>query len=200
MPVPDPADLRVMIPRTRRKLEGAGAPPVLADDAVKDLIADAVGAVILYTNGQGVFGKDLTVTATDPTYGAPSEYKTTVAGNSAPLDIHEQTVVTAQAALDYFFHRFGQVKVSEVIADEAQHWEYTLSAALVRDQLKLLRDERDMALDRINEENTLDSYISFTRVRDVYTSELIEPWVLQTGTAGLSLQSGMEDYNFGTFG
>ena len=59
----DPVDIRVMVPRVRRALEGAGAPPVLTDDAIKDLTADAIAEVILYTGG--VFGHELVVTDRD---------------------------------------------------------------------------------------------------------------------------------------
>jgi hypothetical protein len=88
---------------------------------VKDLAADAIAEVILYTGS--VFGKQLVVTDTDDATGAPSEYAT-----SDAADAPEGTVIAAQAALDYFFHRFAETKVSEQIADEAQTWEYTLSA------------------------------------------------------------------------
>ena len=61
----DPVDIRVMVPRVRRALEGAGAPQVLTDDAIKDLTADAIAEVILYTGG--VFGHELVVTDRDDT-------------------------------------------------------------------------------------------------------------------------------------
>ena len=70
----DPVDIRVMVPRVRRALEGAGAPPVLTDDAIKDLTADAIAEVILYTGG--VFGHELVVTARDDATNAPTEYAT----------------------------------------------------------------------------------------------------------------------------
>jgi hypothetical protein len=181
----DPADVRVLVPRIRRAVEGAGAPAVLTDDAVKDLAADAIAAVILYTGS--VFGKQLVVTDTDDATGAPSEYAT-----SAPLTLEEGTVIAAQAALDYFFHRFAEMKVSEQIADEAQTWEYTLSANLIRDQLKLLVEQRDKALEALSGAlgPAYDSYASFIATRDLHTSMLIEPWV--HFDTGLALGGGQE--------
>jgi hypothetical protein len=181
----DPNDVRVLVPRIRRAVEGAGAPAVLADDAVKDLAADAIAAVILYSGS--VFGKQLLVTATDSATGAPSEYAT-----SAPLNLQEGTVIAAQAALDYFFHRFAEMKTSETIQDEAQSWTYTLSAQLLRDQLKLLSEQRDKALEALSGAlgPALDSYASFIATRDLHTSMLIEPWV--HFDTGLSLGGGME--------
>lgn len=181
----DPSDVRVLVPRIRRAVEGAGAPAVLVDDAVKDLAADAIAAVILYSGS--VFGKQLVVTSTDVDTGAPSEYAT-----SEPLTLEEGTVIAAQAALDFFFHRFAETKMSERIADEAQQWEYTLSATLIRDQLKLLAEQRDKALAALSGAlgPALDQYASFIATRDVHTSMLIEPWV--HFDTGLALGGGME--------
>ena len=121
----------------RRALEGAGAPEVLSEDAVNDLTADAIAEVILYTGG--VFGKQLLVTGDDQ--GVPDEYATNEA-----LTLREQAVIATQAALNYFFQKFSAMKTTERIADEAQTWEYTLSANLLNEQLKLLIGERDRAL------------------------------------------------------
>jgi len=134
----DPVDIRVMVPRVRRALEGAGAPEVLSEDAVNDLTADAIAEVILYTGG--VFGKQLLVTGDDQ--GVPDEYATNEA-----LTLREQAVIATQAALNYFFQKFSAMKTTERIADEAQTWEYTLSANLLNEQLKLLIGERDRALE-----------------------------------------------------
>ena len=122
----------------RRALEGAGAPEVLSEDAVNDLTADAIAEVILYTGG--VFGKQLLVTGDDQ--GVPDEYATNEA-----LTLREQAVIATQAALNYFFQKFSAMKTTERIADEAQTWEYTLSANLLNEQLKLLIGERDRALE-----------------------------------------------------
>lgn len=179
-----------MVPRVRRALEGAGAAPVLTDDAVKDLVADALAATILYTDG--VFGKTLTVT--DDEGGVPTEYEV-----DPELDLSEQTVIAAQAALDHFFHEFRDKKVQEHISDEAQSWEYTLSAQLLRDQLKMLVDARDRALAVLIARGVaLDSYTSYLAVRDATTSRLLEPWVEAQPVGALT--TGQEDYRFGSLG
>jgi hypothetical protein len=184
----DPKDVRVLVPRIRRAVEGAGVPPVLSDDALKDVAADAIAAVILYSGS--VFGKQLVVTHVDDATGAPDEYAT-----SDPLTLEEGTVIAAQAALDYFFHRFSELKVQEQIADEAQTWEYTLSANLIRDQLKLLVEQRDKALDAIKGllGPSYDSYASFLATRDSHTSVMIEPWVHGSGLDGQEVT----DFRFG---
>lgn len=175
-------DIRVMVPRVRRALEGT-ATPSLTDDQIKDLIADAIAEIILYTDS--VFGKTLDVSAEDPP-GVPSEYTT-----SDALTLAEQSVVAAQASLDHFFHEFVNTRTSEVIADEAQRWEVTKSAQLLRDQFALLIRLRDEALEQIRDEGyALDRYASFIEVRDQHTSQLVEPWVRGY------LSSGQEDFRF----
>lgn len=170
----------------RRAIEGAGAPEVLTDDAVKDLVADAIADVILYTGG--LFGNTLAVIDRD-TNGAPTEYET-----SDELSLAEGSIIAAQAALNFFFHEFVDKKVQERIGDEAQQWEYTLSANLMRDQLKLLIDTRNQALETVTASmGALESYTSFLAVRDAHTSQLIEPWV--DGVAGAG---GQADFRFGT--
>lgn len=185
----DASDVRVLVPRIRRAVEGAGAPPVLSDDALKDVAADAIASVILYSGS--VFGKQLLVTHTDDATGAPDEYAT-----SAPLTLEEGVVIAAQAALDFFFHRFAELKVSESIADEAQTWDYTLSANLIRDQLKMLVDQRDKALEAVKGllGPMYDRYASFVATRDRHTSVMIEPWVHMSGVDGQE----MTDFRFGT--
>jgi hypothetical protein len=183
------ADIRVMVPRVRRAMEGIGMPAVLSDDAVKDATADAIAEVILYTGG--VFGHDLLVIEIDQG-GVPTEYAT-----SEALSLPEQAVIASQAALNFFFGRFVGLKVSERIADEAQTWEYALSPQLLAAQLKALIAERDRALDMIAAQGVpLDEYVSFLAVRDSWTSAIVEPWV-----AG-QLPSGQEfiDPRFGTVG
>lgn len=179
----DPVDIRVMVPRVRRALEGAGAPQVLSDDDVLMLTADAIGEIILYTGG--VFGKQLLVMAEEN--GVPSAY-----GTDAALTLPEQAVIASQAALNYFFQRFAGMKVSERVGDEAQTWEYTLSANLLQEQLRHLIADRDRAIDAVTAAGApLDSYTSFLAVRDHHVSQMIEPWVHPHGIGG------QEDYRFG---
>lgn len=175
-----------MIPRVRRSLEGAGAPALLLDSSVKDVIADSIAEIILYTGG--VFGKELIVTGVDGN-GAPDEYAT-----SEELTLPEQVVVSAQAALNHFFFLFAGSKISERIADEAQTWEWQRSANLLVEQLKHLIAARDKALEALAEDDTsgFDAYESFIAARDTRTSRIIEPWVGANGGGGLEM-----DYRFG---
>lgn len=177
-------DIRVMIPRVRRAVEGVGAPVVLTYDEIKDLIADALSDILLYTGS--IFGHELVVTQRDVN-NWPTEYAT-----SDELTLAEQSVVAAQAALSHFFFTFANVKVSERISDEGQTWEYTMSASLIRDWLKHLIGERDRALQQVIAAGlTLEVYESFLAVRDVATSRVIEPWI-----EGVSAAGG-QDYRFG---
>lgn len=182
-------DIRVMTGRVRRAVEGVGTPAGLTDDELKDLIADALADIVLYS-GAGVFGKELLVTDRGVN-GEPEEYAT-----SEELTLAEQSVVAAQAALTYFFYAFANMKTSERIADEAQSWEYTLSASLLKDQLALLIANRDRALEQVTASNTwpVEGYESFLAARDLYTSVLVEPWVYGIGVGG-----GQVDYRFGGY-
>lgn len=176
-------DVRVVVPRVRRALENAGAPSSLSDDDIKDRVADAIADVILYTGS--AFGKELVVKDTDED-GVPTEYET-----SDALSLPEQSVIAAQAALNYFFHGFSNLKVQERIADEGQEWEYTLSANLIRDALKALIDQRDKALEALGRAGmALERYESFIAVRDAHVAAYIEPWVHGAGVGG-------QDYRFG---
>lgn len=181
-------DIRVMTGRVRRAVEGVGTPASLTDDEIKDLIADALADIVLYS-GAGVFGKTLIVTDRGVN-DEPTEYAT-----SDELTLAEQSVVAAQAALTYFFYSFVNLKVHEKIADEGQSWEYTLSATLLRDQLAYLIKNRDNALEQVTAAGNavLEGYESFLAVRDAYTSRLVEPWVHAIGVGG------QQDFRFGGY-
>lgn len=178
LPVSDVRDVRVLTPRVRRAIDGpqasssAAVSASLTDDQVKDLIADACADILLYM--RGLFGHSLQVTATDPTYGAPTEFIT-----DTPLAPEEQTVIVAQAALNYFFHEFKLLKVSQTIQNEVQQWSYDLSPNLLVAQLKLLQDTRDRALEALTDVRNIgvDTFRSFLAVRDQTTSMAIEPYV-----------------------
>lgn len=134
------------------------------------MIADAIANVILYSGG--LFGHELIVTEVDDTTGYPEEYGTDVA-----LTLPEQSIIAAQAALDFFFLDLANTKTSEKISDEAQTWEYTTSAQGLRDRIKLLVEQRDRALELLKSKHPLEVYESFIAVRDRHVSQLIEPWV-----------------------
>lgn len=176
MPVEDAADIRVLIPRTRRALEGpegsasASVGSTLTDTEVTALIADAISNIILYSGS--FFLKTLEVTDRDENYMAPIAWKT-----SEPLTESEVTVVATQAALDFLFHRVVDMKTSERIRNEAQEWEWTKSAQLLTEWVKALKEARDRALIGLTRANpALDVYVSFLEVRDSHTAGIIEPW------------------------
>ena len=178
----EPTDIRVLVPRVRRALDVS--PDHLSDDDAKDLVADAIADIILYSGG--LFGKDLIVTDRDAA-GAPSEYET-----SDELTLPEGSLISTQAALNWFFHRFNEASVSEKIGDEAVTWERQRSATLLRDQFKLLVDQRDAAIAELKADGAaLDGFESFLAVRDPYTARLIEPWFPTDCGSGLEV-----DYRF----
>lgn len=180
-------DIRVLIPRVRRAVQGVTPDMSVTDDMLRDVVADSLSAIMLYTGS--VFGHGLIVT--DRANGVPTEYATT-----DELSLAEQHVVAAQSALDYFFHQFNSVKLSETIANEAQNWTYTRSAQLLRDQFQHLRDERDKALAALGAGTSLVHYESFLAVRDMEVARAVEPFA-----PGLLPQGGLEaDFRFGTIG
>jgi hypothetical protein len=186
-------NIEVLIPRTRRAIDGplasgsAALSSSLSDPQVLSLIADSIADVIFYTSGAWPYvlagGEDV------DGYGAPTSFTV-----EPDIPLEGQTVVVAQAALTYFFHRFSDAKVQETISNEAQTWQWAKSATLLTDYLKLLRDARDKALDLIalDTAGALDAYVSFIAVRDAQTSAIIEPYV-ETALIGV----GQIDYRWG---
>lgn len=138
----EPEDIRVLVPRVRRAVEGVGQPERLTDDDMKDLVADAIADVILFTGG--IFDKELLVTERDGTTNAPVEYAT-----SEPLTLPEGSIIAYQAALTAVWLSLGEMKVSETIRDEGQEWSYTLSANLLRDRITMLTRLRDEAIQQL---------------------------------------------------
>lgn len=189
-PVTDLKDVRVMIPRVRRALDGPMAigsgsvSSTLSDEEMTGLIADGVADVIFYTGGATVFGHSLEVTARDPYYMAPIAWQT-----SEELTLPEQTVVVAQCAINYIFRVLSDTKISETIRDEAGEWTYSISASVMRDWLSMLKQARDKALEEVSRQGAaLESYYSYVAVRDVAVAALIEPWVVGgTGQGGMEL-------------
>jgi hypothetical protein len=163
-------DIRVLIPRVRRAVEGVGTPEVLTDDEIKDLTADAIADIILFTGG--VFGKQLLVTEVDGTTNAPIEYAT-----SEPLTLPEGSVVASQAALNHIFTQLRELKTSETIRDEGQEWTYATSATLFRDWIAFLQKTRDQALEEVEAYTPLPvAWYSYIAERDRAASLLLEPY------------------------
>ena len=167
-------DVRVLIPQTRRALDGptatssASVSSTLDDEQVKGLIADAIAEIIFFTGG--LFGHELTVAERDEVYNAPTEWTV-----DPPLEPHEAVVITSQAALTYFFHYLRDMKVQETIRDEGQEWSYTLSTSVLRDYLKYLAALRDKALEQVQEPMPV-AFINLLHERDAAVAMAIEPY------------------------
>lgn len=166
-----------MIPRTRRALDGpsaidAGAPEsTLGDEEIELLIADSVADIIFYT--QGTWGYTLSGSEPD-SYGAPTEFAI-----DPDLPLEHQTIVIAQAALNHFYHSVKNGRVAETIANEAQSWSWQKSATLLNEYFKMLRDQRDRAIEfaMAGGGSGMEAYVSFIAVRDAVTSRIVEPYV-----------------------
>lgn len=177
----DPVNIRAIVPRVKRAIEPAQLGTPLTDDQLRDVTADAIADVILYTRGG--FGHQLLVLETEGDPPIPTEYGTEIA-----LTFPEQSVVAAQAALGYFIRVIPSLKTSESISDEAQSWSYQISSGALTAQIKALIDDRDRALDAIADSGVgVEGYISFIQVRDRHVSRVIEPWVLGHGGSGQEL-------------
>lgn len=187
-PVTDLTDIRVLIPRARRAIEGPGASGTdptggsLNDEQVTALVADAVAEAIFYTDG--MFNVMLEVTERDPNYMAPVAWKL-----SRELSEPEQTVIMAQAALNYIFSTLSTTKTSETFKEADREWSYGLSANALQERVKTLREQRDKALELITTTSVVaETWINTLTVRDAYTDALIEPYL----TSGGYLPSGQE--------
>jgi hypothetical protein len=172
-------DVREIIPRVRRALEGpvplvTGA---LTDDQLLAVTADAIADVILFTHGE--WGHTLTVaglTSDDPP--VPNEWEVDPA-----LSPEDESIVAYQAAITYTFQTFKNLKTSERIKNEGQEWEYTTSATVMRDFLKALMQLRDEALSQ-SHSPVMARYASILAVRDAAASYALEPWVPGSGLGG----------------
>jgi hypothetical protein len=185
-----PFNIRELGPRVQRAIEGVVQQNwELNPDEVKDVTADACADILLYTGS--VFGSQLVILSRDGVTNAPTEYAT-----DSELSPAQASVIAAQAALTYFYHRFSGQKMSEQISDEASHWEYSLSPNLLIAQLKLLQDTRDKALEAVSAmSGGLDQYVSFLGVRDNLVSRYIEPWVYGH-SEGLGIGAGGQESDF----
>lgn len=176
-------DVRELAPRVRRAVEGP-VPPAspLSDDALAAMTADAIADIILLT--VGAWDHALVVTERDEDANFPTEWEIDPA-----LEPEEESVVAYQAAITYFFHQFRDTKMSERIANEGVEWEWSKSANVLRDWIKLLIDSRDKALTAVVAANpAMARYASFLEVRDAVGFAQLEPW-LSGGVGGGQLIS-----------
>lgn len=165
-------DVRELVPRVRRALEGpvpvAGG---LTDAQVEAAAADAIADLLLLTAGE--WEHTLDISERDPATNAPLHYTV-----SPELELHEASLVAAQAALTFIFTTLKDVKISETIRNEGQEWSYQQSANLFRDWLKMLRDQRDQALTALERSNPIMVRVgSILAVRDQLASAVLEPWL-----------------------
>jgi hypothetical protein len=85
--------------------------------------------------------------------------------------------------------------VAETITNEAQSWGWQKSATLLNEYFKMLREQRDRALElavAAGGGGGLEAYVSFLAVRDATTSAIIEPYV-ETALIG----AAQVDYRWG---
>lgn len=205
--VTDLRDLRVLIPATRRAIDGptatssAAVTASLNDEQILGLVADATAEVILMTGGDASFGYKLEVVERDPLYLAPIAWRTDRERNS-----YADVVIRAQAAINFYFQKVSVLKTKEDISDEGQSWSYEFSASLVRDQMAYLIKVREEAIRMLAAINApLDSWVSLVAERDKMAALYLEPYVEEIGapvpfSGMLGVAEGGFDYRFGTLG
>ncbi len=189
-PAPDLTDLMILVPRARRNMEGPFGPPEnrppLDDSVIYNMVADACAEIILDTGT--LFGHTLIVKTRDPTAGYPTAWQTDVM-----LDEWETMVIVIQAALNYFFFVFRDLKTSQAIKNEGTEWQYTLSVNVIRDYLADLQNRRDMALAGLLKHHpVLDRFASIIRVRDQATVAILEWWATNLPDQAPGLPGGQE--------
>lgn len=189
--VVDLTDLRVMVPRARRKVEGPWGNPAgraaLTDDEIYAMVADACGDVVMLAGS--LFRHELIVKTRDALGGYPTEWKT-----NTKLSEWEVAIITSQVALNYYYFLFRDMKVSESIKNEGTEWAYSLSANVIRNYLETLVEERDKAINGLRANMpVLDRYASNIRVRDQATVAVLEWWDINSpGISGSGLPGGQE--------
>jgi hypothetical protein len=195
---PDLTDLRVLVPRARRKVEGpwgnSNNRPPLSDTQVYEMVADACADLVMLSGS--FFHQTLEVKARDPLGGFPTEWKTSTA-----MEEYEVSIVCAQLALNYYYFLFRNMKISESIKNEGTEWAYALSANVIKNYLESLKDERDKAIAglRLNIP-VLDRFASTILVRDRATVAVLEWWRGEYDTvSGGGLPGGQEATNIPWF-
>lgn len=173
--VEDLRDVRVLIPRVRRALDGptatssASVSSTLTDEQVTNVVADAIAEVAMFTNGAFA---TLEVAERDSFYQSPIAWRT-----GEELDEPHAAVVAAQAALNYFHHTLTTSLTSQTISNEGREWSWTISASAVAERLKSLRADRDRLLEAIGASEGVEEWVNTLYIRDRQTDIIIEPWV-----------------------
>lgn len=184
MAVTDERDIRVLIPRVRRAIDGphatssAAASSNFTDDEITAQIADAIAEVIFFAPDG--FGKTLEVVERDSEYLAPIAWRTSEALTEA-----EASVIVIQAALNNLYYGISSLRTSERIANEGEEWEWTVSASAVSERVKQLQRLRDEAIAKLDiSVSAKTEWVNSLEERDRYTDTLIEPY-LYGGVGGL---------------
>lgn len=126
----------------------------------------------------------------DQVYGQSDSFERTLSNAqhfavTPELSFAEQGLVALQAALTFFVHALRTQKVAESIQTEGRQWSYQLSATTLRDVLKVLKEQRDLALAGLEEQAPVFARVaSFIQAHDQLTSALVEPWVSGGGNEG----------------
>lgn len=169
----DDRDVRLIVPQIRRRLEygasASGSSSLYTDDMLKDLAADAANELSLI--GGDAFPYEVSVASADAS-GYPTEY---IIEPAPPLAI--QTLIALQAAIGQVFNEARGAKVREKITNEGGSWEYERSAAMMRDRLKHLLDDRAAALRIAASANlVLDTFTNIIETRAASVWAEIEPY------------------------
>lgn len=173
-------DVRELVPRVRRAIEGpvpltSGA---LSDEQVEALAADCIADIILLT--EGLWGHTLTVGEVDPDTGYPLHWLV-----DPELSLPEQSLVAAQAAVQFFIYTVKDGKTSERIKNESREWEWQKSPTLLKDWFAELVKARDAALQTVIDTDTIMArYASILAAREPLIAALIEPWAPAGGGMG----------------
>ena len=184
-------DLKVILPRARRKVEGPWGNPngrsPIPDGELYNMIADAVGDTMMLAGSW--WQNQILVKSRDALAGFPTAWTT-----ENQLTEWETAVISAQVALNYYYFLFRDMQISQTIKNEGSEWSYTLSANVIRNYLESLRDERDKAIAglRVNIP-VLDRCASNIRVRDQATVAVLEWFDINSpGLSGSGLPGGQE--------
>lgn len=182
-------DIAEIVPRVRRALEGPiPVNPALTDESVQAVAADAVADLILLTNGK--WPHQLVVTHRDGN-DWPDEWEV-----DPGLSPQEESLVAFQAAISNVGVVLRDMKVSERIKNEAQEWEWSKSASGIRDWLKALIDQRNLALNTVAATYPVMARVaSILYARDPQAAALVERFVPEAG--GAVLPASTPTFGFG---
>lgn len=153
----DILNLRIVVPRIRRALDDDTIP----EDKAVAAAADAIAKIGIWTGS--FFGHTLEVVDRDPDFGAPVSWRLDRA-----ITAEELEVVAIQAALDKAAKTNASELISQTVRSEGREFSWQKSAQAVVARLKLLIDERDRAIQAIEQGTgiSLVYYVDLLHERD----------------------------------